>query len=156
MKAAGLLGTSQLLPVGEAMANAIAGTKIASLRISLSFLGVNTMKQILLFTLVSLVAFAPVAISDQSASKTKEIEISGEVVSVNTASNEILIRVIEKGKAKNILFAVTEESVLSDSDQNTLELEEIEQGSQVTVRYSKSRLKLKKRLNSLQVGPMSG
>jgi hypothetical protein len=112
------------------------------------------MKQLLLFALVT-VAFSSMAFSEQSASKTKEIEISGEVVTVNMATNEILIRVIEKGKAKNILFAVTEDSMLSDSDQNTLELEEIERGSQVTVRYSKSRMSAKKRLNSLQVVPKS-
>lgn len=113
------------------------------------------MRQILLFALVTL-AFTSVAISDQSAAgKAKEIEISGEVVSVNTATNEILIRVTDKGKAKNILFTVTEDSVLSDSDQNTLELEEIEHGSRVAVRYTKSRMKAKQRLNSLQVGPKS-
>jgi lipopolysaccharide export system protein LptA len=112
------------------------------------------MKQLLLFALVVL-AFASIAFSDQSASKAKEIEITGEVVSVNMVSNEILIRVIEKGKAKNILFAVADDSVLSDSDQNTLELEEIEQGSRVTVRYSKSRMKAKQRLSSLQVVPES-
>jgi hypothetical protein len=110
------------------------------------------MKQILFLVLALSLVFTTNSVSaQQSEGKAKEIELAGEVLSINTAKSQIVIRLIENGKTKNMLFDVTENSVLTDSDQNELGLEEIEQGHKVTVRYSKSRMKTKQRLTSLQV-----